>query len=232
MTLPAMYRPRAAAERAPCRGHRALVAFGIVLLGGCLFDVNVNTVEQTDEADQGSEEESIAPKHESCEHRAPRPMPAPPPVTSDASGRPTFDLWRAECEPLEETILCAPFESFSCGHCLDQGEQANGFACLVGGPPVNCQPDEVAVGFGNGQCHACITTAQKVLACCNGLTEFDCRAWPYDQDPSGPGDLCARHSDCESGLVCKGGRDGYGVCLCPEREVAADNRAECNGVIL
>ena len=53
-------------------------------------------------------------------------------------------------------------------------------------------------------------------ACCNEIPGVDCREWPYPGDGS-PGMVCARHEDCEPGLVCgPPSGSGYGICMCPE----------------
>jgi hypothetical protein len=53
-------------------------------------------------------------------------------------------------------------------------------------------------------------------ACCNEIPGVDCREWPYPADGA-PGMVCARHEDCEPGLVCGPPTgSGYGICQCPE----------------
>jgi len=65
-------------------------------------------------------------------------------------------------------------------------------------------------------CLLCLNPRVKKQACCEGVRGFDCRPWPYAKS-SQRGQLCARHADCESGLVCRTEPAlGFGICACPE----------------
>jgi hypothetical protein len=85
----------------------------------------------------------------------------------------------------------------------------------------------IAVAHGSG-CISCVPAAVKEQACCLGLA-VDCRAWPF-HGSSRSGELCARHSDCEPGLVCKEltGESRFALCACPE---SSPPSADVNGCL-
>jgi hypothetical protein len=134
------------------------------------------------------------------------------------SGRPEFDLFlELECAALEHHETCdAAVErggALECEHCLGNhdSERAAGAVCVP-----RARRGCIAVAHGAG-CISCVAPEAKAQACCLGL-EIDCRPWPFEQS-SGPGELCARHDDCEAGLLCKtlAEERRFGVCSCPER---------------
>src|SRR5262249_51456106 len=80
-----------------------------------------------------------------------------------------------------------------------------------------CKREEGALGYGKAECVVCTSYAEKARACCRHEQGVDCRAWPFPHD-SAVHQLCARHEDCQLGLLCKGDAKhaSYGLCLCPE----------------
>ncbi len=174
---------------------------------GCGGDVTVDHLNEGQSGQCGS-------KHWTCESVAPTPMPELPDVHKDASGRPAFDLWRdVDCGA--EPLFPAPCTS---------GADCDGGACLTSGgsgvctyvdADTSCDGEGEVVGFRDGACWMCSPPEVHAAACCAGIDGFDCRAWPFPGDGA-PGQVCARHEDCEPGLVCGASAgSGYGICQCP-----------------
>jgi hypothetical protein len=229
------YGPRSGASRA---------LFGLVLwaLGGCTFNVDIRPAEPAkldagepkpdagkthdagtvhdSGADAGEEDAGIVlvgVRHASCKKAFPAHIPGLPELRTDATGRPTFDLWRdLGCATLD--FACHDDgQGISCGLCGDHDDEPR---CYAAGSEPKCARDQTAMGYGDGKCAACTSHVEKARACCKHTKSVDCRAWPFARD-SGPHQLCARHEDCQPGLVCKGGeaRGTYGLCLCPETAI-------------
>lgn len=159
--------------------------------------------------------------HASCGAPTPEPMPPEPVVNVDSAGRPKFDLWRdLDCDAVSQ-YLCDPgggtadCPSIGGAMCLTTDPQTGG-VCANWDSDLSCDGEGEILGYGYGACWLCAPIEAHAAACCAGLAGFDCRAWPYPSNGA-PGTTCARHADCEPGLVCgapAGG--GYGICQCPE----------------
>lgn len=159
------------------------------------------------------------PQHTACKVPAPATLPSLPSINSDAAGRPAFDFWRdRSCGEVEGYPLCGEpsiIADYGCGSCMHGVAGSSEGVCNYGDADSWCDGEGELLSFRDGACHICAPIEAKARACCEGLVGFDCRAWPYPGD-SKPGQACARHEDCESGLVCKQGGTGYGLCLCPD----------------
>lgn len=143
-------------------------------------------------------------------------------VKTDARGRPGFDWWRdLTCQQASHLETCTQDVS---------GRSATCLACVLGTPdsgvglcssdaiPVLCdfEPNHAVAGMPGQGCVLCGDLRLRKRACCEQLAGFDCRAWPYPAN-TGPGQPCARHGDCEPGLMCRIVYDRtYGICSCPE----------------
>jgi hypothetical protein len=156
--------------------------------------------------------------HPACEAAAPSPLPEVPPINADGEGRPNFDLWR-DLPCGAGGHLCGTAGSASACEsqfmCL-QTDPGVGGVCTYFDSDASCDGEGEVIGYGDGTCWMCAPIQAHADACCAALPGFDCRAWPYPADGT-PGMVCARHEDCEPGLVCgpSGGSMGYGICQCP-----------------
>jgi hypothetical protein len=154
-------------------------------------------------------------RHDSCAFSAPSTLPEPPVVDVDASGRPLFDGYRDLACPDEASVeLCPPEVVCVTGSCLSRDRETTGL-CQSSGFVAR-----VPAAFGAGKCVAWLTPGELAAACCAELPGFVCEDWPYRR-ASGRLGLCARHDDCEDGLVCKQLADAevrVGVCVCPDEE--------------
>lgn len=156
-------------------------------------------------------------QHPACALPFPATAPPLPPINWDADDRPRFDEWRdLGCEGLDAGTCEAPDNAF-CGKCLKGVEDGTG-VCVLGDSDIWCDGGSAegeALGFGGGDCWQCAPLSAHAFACCNFPEGYDCRAWPYPSDGP-PNSICARHEDCEPGLVCGPHRgSGYGICQCP-----------------
>jgi hypothetical protein len=88
-----------------------------------------------------------------------------------------------------------------------------------------CDGEGQAIGYGELGCWICGPLEARARACCDGLPGFDCRGWPYPSDGP-PGAICARHLDCQPGLLCAAPANGsgYGICACPGVAPSQDPR--------
>jgi len=183
--------------------------------------VNIDSIPLAPEpADAGdaapAETAPVVVLHATCAEPPPEPLPASPSVASDASGRPELDLYRdLDCDLLAAIARCAeadPADPYACTHCLGAPGAPAADAVCVPQARRGCVP----VFHGSG-CVSCVAPEVKARACCIGL-DVDCRAWPFDAS-SRPGEPCARHSDCEPGLLCAAldAETRFGLCSCPEQ---------------
>lgn len=156
--------------------------------------------------------------HASCASPAPSPLPDVPLINTDAAGRPRFDDWRDIPCPLDGYLCGAAGAGSSCQSqslCLES-DAAVGGVCTFGDSDTSCDGEGEVLGYGDGTCWLCAPIEAHAAACCAALPGFDCREWPYPADGA-PGMVCARHEDCEPGLLCgaAGNSKGYGICQCP-----------------
>jgi hypothetical protein len=158
---------------------------------------------------------AAAPTHAACTEPAPETPPDAPAVASTAAGRPEFDLYRdLDCDELAQIARCDQpdlSDPYACSHCLGASDAPAQAVCVP-----RARRGCVPVFHGPG-CISCVAPEVKARACCLGL-DLDCRAWPFDAS-SGPGQPCARGSDCEPGLLCAAvaGETRFGLCSCPEQ---------------
>jgi hypothetical protein len=178
-------------------------------------------------------ESATSVRHAQCEEPFPDAPPSLPRLRLSADGTPAFDAWRSiSCEQAAASAsLCAQWSSDSeveCGTCLHGATSTDG-TCAYGDIDVWCDGEGEAIGLAPG-CFICAPPEAHAHACCERL-DVDCRAWPYPSDGE-RGTLCARHDDCEPGLICSApsfGDTGYGVCRCPDEppfEWSADCKAK------
>lgn len=154
--------------------------------------------------------------HSCCTQPLPAMMPSLPMVNQAADGRPLFDVWRDLACPVEvwtcdidDPATCLPW------NCLRMNEKGEG-VCVYGDVDSECNGEGEAVGYRDGQCWICMPAVVHKAACCEGIDGVDCRTWPFPADGR-PGMVCARHEDCEPGLICGASQgSGYGICQCPE----------------
>lgn len=154
--------------------------------------------------------------HSCCSQPLPAVMPSVPMVDRTGDGRPVFDVWRDLACPVE-AWTCDIGDPATClpRNCLRVTEEGEG-VCVYGDIDIDCDQEGEVVGYRDGQCWACMPAAVHKAACCEGIDGIDCRAWPFPADGR-PGMVCARHEDCETGLICGASRGkGYGICQCPE----------------
>lgn len=154
--------------------------------------------------------------HPACNLPFPRSAPAEPDLPVDPTGRPAFDWWRdVDCEQLSETPACSSSDANQdCAACLGEPPRP---ACATSSDSDLCFGPSNAVAAFESQCTACLTVESKARACCGGGSGVDCRPWPFEGTSAVRG-LCARHTDCEPGLLCSSEPSWtFGVCTCPER---------------
>lgn len=167
--------------------------------------------------------------HPQCQTAFPEPAPALPPINFNVDGTPKFDDWTdISCDEVPLDKICGGPDELPCnGQCL-RGQPGGLGVCTFADIDIWCDGEGEAVGYMEGECWACSPADRRALACCEFPEGYDCRAWPYPAD--GPvGSVCARHEDCEVGLICgphKGA--GYGICMCPEvAELSVAPPSEC-----
>jgi hypothetical protein len=163
---------------------------------------------------EGGHDSVVLTKHAACSSALPTVLPDVPSVDVTPTGRPGFDLWRdLGCGMTDALSLCDSTTSCpSSGECLLFGPQ--GICTGLAGSGAGC--GAAVIGSEDGKCYGCARFEQHASACCLGLQGFDCRAWPYPSDGK-PGIVCARHEDCEPGLLCGAGEgEGFGICQCPD----------------
>jgi hypothetical protein len=181
----------------------------------------------TDTLERGGSSAGGAPdgvRHPACAVALLAKLPAVPKVNQDTTGRPHFDRWRdLGCEELGDTLLCSEAggqggaTSACSGLCLLGRPTADDGVCTYPDIDRSCDGEGEVVGYADGQCWVCAPPDVHARACCEGLPGFDCRAWPFPANGK-PGMVCARHEDCEPGLLCGPGGTysaGYGICQCP-----------------
>jgi hypothetical protein len=164
--------------------------------------------------------------HPACS--VPRGTSLPPVVGvhGDASGRPAFDFWRdLGCESVADYPTCeVPRQVTALGdwHCYKCSYRTGTGICSADDSTRCATSGNELLTLGEGRCHLCAPVEAKARACCAELPDIDCRAWPYPAN-SKPGEGCARHDDCEPGLVCRVLADqGYGLCVCPDASLPSE----------
>jgi hypothetical protein len=169
---------------------------------------------------------SLPPQHASCTMPNTASDLEALVVPTDARGRPSFDWWRdISCEEVTVWETCTPDlngRSRDCEQCIRGDELAETGLCLGDYRPAFCESiNNQTVGeLSEKGCLFCADNRMRRHACCNQIAGFDCRSWPYPSN-SELGGLCARHADCEPGLVCKTIADWpFGSCTCPEVNLA------------
>ena len=155
--------------------------------------------------------------HAACSEPPPEVMPPLPAINIDATGTPRFDDWRDyDCDAPEvagracdDDADCEPMVCFVLN---DAGQGV----CNYADADIWCDGEGEAISYRDGDCWACMPPVAHAAACCAGIAGVDCRGWPFPSNGA-PGMLCARHEDCEPGLLCGPHRgSGYGICQCPE----------------
>lgn len=151
-------------------------------------------------------------RHALCAEPFPAVPPELPEVQRNAEGRPAFDEWRDLACADAGNDLCT--EGTNTGLCFKGTPDAEQGVLTMWDIDLWCDGEGPVTGY-NGQCWMCMPVEDHAAACCAGLEGFDCRAWPFPADGK-PGTVCARHEDCEPGLVCGTAEgEGYGICQCP-----------------
>jgi hypothetical protein len=140
-------------------------------------------------------------------------------VGVSATGRPWFDSYHdISCADLTGAPTCANDSDCPNAFCLQKGIATG--VCVA----PSSSTSTLLISFDDGSCLAELTFEAQAKACCAKLSGFDCREWPYPHDGK-PGQTCARHEDCEPGLLCKSGAGvdltispvhGTGICMCSE----------------
>ncbi|MCA9686762.1 MAG: hypothetical protein KC457_31640, partial [Myxococcales bacterium] len=153
-------------------------------------------------------------QHPQCAEPAPDPLPDLPDINLNALGDPLFAQWQdINCDALDVAV-CSSHGDCASGRCLFGTVGGQG-VCSYADIDVWCDGDGEGLNFLDFECFVCSPIEVHAAACCAGLPGFDCRTWPYPND--GPANsVCARHSDCEPGLICGSHiGSGYGICQCP-----------------
>lgn len=158
-------------------------------------------------------------QHPDCTEPFPEPAPVlPGHINLDPAGAPAFAGWQdLACDDPDVEAVSTCSESGGCGsnHCL----LSNGSygVCTDFDIDIWCDGEGEVIGYSDGDCWMCASLATHARACCEYGEEsgWDCRMWPFPADGP-PGSVCARHEDCEPGLVCGDHTgEGYGICQCP-----------------
>lgn len=207
-------------------GFLCVCALGVVPLSGCadvISDGSAGTGGMAGSAGTGGEAGTGAgaaqpTQHAACSVAATLPLPALPAVNADPTGRPSFADWEdVMCDTLTGAICTGdgPCGQFSTNVCI-QGVPGGEGICVFGDSDPSCGGgDGEALNYQNFACWICAFPELHAEACCAGLAGFDCRSWPFPADGP-PGSVCARHEDCEAGLLCGAHTgSGYGICQCP-----------------
>jgi len=207
---------------------RPLLAITMMVVGvlGCLpdeeelryqgadtFDVEPFALDPGLEWDCG---DVVTLKHDRCSYHLPCQLPELPEVNGAANDRPLFDYWRdLDCTTVAQFQCQTSFASCEPGSCFPLTESGDG-VCAYPDVDILCDGEGEVVGYRDGRCWMCLPPEAHAAACCAGVEGVDCRAWPYQADGQ-PGMVCARHEDCEPGLICGPAKgSGYGICQCPE----------------
>lgn len=177
----------------------------------------------------------VGTRHPQCKEPLPAELPSLPPINL-TNGFPAFKEWQSiSCDTAKkQASLCPEWTGSNtspgeCGSCLHGAPDDDG-VCTYGDVDVWCDGEGEVIGLAPG-CWICSPPEVHARACCEGL-DVDCREWPFLSD-SARGMICARHEDCELGLVCgaPGTGSGYGICKCPEDDPVKWN-AECSQLIV
>jgi hypothetical protein len=189
-------------------------------MAACRALVEADAGAETDGTPAASTGAGAPPHHDDCALPAPPDPPAPPPPLRDADGRPVFAAWEAlACTDLAVELIDGCTAGSGClqGRCL-LGTSGDG-VCAEGGIDATCGQGLSAMGWRDGLCWGCVAPEVHASACCTQAgAGFDCRLWPYPHDGV-VGSVCARHEDCEPGLLCGAHAGaGFGICSCPESE--------------
>ncbi len=179
--------------------------------------------EQLSDGGDGSDA-ARALRHPSCQQASTATDLTSLLVDTDARGRPSFDWWRdLSCEEVaghETCTLDLNGRSARCEGCLRSADDADVGLCVKEPSPLFCDdtPNHGVIALASKACLFCGDNRLHRYACCHQIEGFDCRSWPFPGN-SGPQGLCARHADCEPGLMCKTGALGrFATCMCPETE--------------
>ncbi|HWB78504.1 MAG TPA: hypothetical protein VG755_26250, partial [Nannocystaceae bacterium] len=155
--------------------------------------------------------------HAACTTPFPDVPPALPSINTADDGRPAFALW--------QDLACdapgVPGSTCTEGGCAVQVcTQLGGDygVCTTGDIDIWCDGEGEVVGTVDGSCWICMYPELHARACCEEPAgHFDCRHWPFTEERSTIGQVCATHGDCEDGLACSANAgEGYGICACPE----------------
>jgi hypothetical protein len=157
-------------------------------------------------------------QHPACDEPLPDPLPPLPTINLETDGTPSFALWQTfSCEDAAVLAeqLCDVDGDCSRTNCVDFGSGAG--VCSYADIDIWCDGEGEVIGSKDGSCWICVEPTQHARACCDDpLGVFDCRSWPYADEPGIIGQVCATHDDCEAGLQCSASTgEGYGICACP-----------------
>lgn len=195
-----------------------------ITTGSAATDANDTTMttsttglaESTSDTDATDDSTTAPPAHHpGCDLPFPTPTPDLPDINSNADGTPKFNDWAAlSCDSVDTNHTCNVETDCGQSKCLQPADGEPG-VCTESDIDIWCDGEGEAIGYGDHTCWICAFPEYHAFACCTAIPTFDCRVWPFPAD--GPsGSVCARHDDCEPGLVCgphKGA--GYGICQCP-----------------
>lgn len=142
-------------------------------------------------------------QHASCQAPLPDPLPALPHVKF-AGDTPTFALWQAlACDDpaVAGAPTCGQDSDCASDNCVDFTGSAG--VCSYADIDIWCDGEGEVMGSADGACWICLEPFEHARACCDDPNAgFDCRAWPFTDEPGAIGKVCAVHEDCELGLVC------------------------------
>jgi hypothetical protein len=220
-----------------------------LLLGGCSFDLSAavpvgdasadNQARSEPDAQASPQDAQVAGdaggeplpqegdasalpiRHGSCINALPEVLPELRYIPVTATGRPWFDAYRdISCTGVMNEPTCNADDECESGTCVH--EEGKPGLCSVLDNDLSRQ----VISFAGGTCLSRVSAESQAMACCLRLAGFSCRKWPYEaREQSQQGELCARHEDCQGGLVCRVGdiaNQGFGICLCPEAPVEWD----------
>jgi len=176
--------------------------------------LEAGAVEEGGVADAGNPRAGL--KHKSCERSFPEAPPDEPIVATDPRGEPLFDAWRTlSCEDASTHPTCGEYDgsrAFSCFQCLGSKDLTGGICAhdVATSEPMPCVPVHDLAH----DCWTCVEPEAKARACCLDL-DVDCRT-TADEALGEPGQVCARHADCEDGLACVDDPSSETkLCACP-----------------
>lgn len=175
------------------------------------------TSSTTEPSETEGETGMAAITHPACMNPFPDPAPALPAVNVAPDGSPLFSKW--------QDLTCADPSVQAEQSCSDDSECESNNCVKLGGAEGVCSYADIDIwcdgegevtGTSTGTCWICMPIEAHARACCDGIEGFDCRTWPFVEEPGIPGQVCALHEDCEAGLVCsETAGTGYGICACP-----------------